>query len=175
MFTYTILARLELHSLKVWESNRKYNYLNLPRHGHYTSTLLTPAPKHCSMVSKAAAFQPGKPHTRCWEPALDSPSGLANQDLPPVSCRPRVSCPGYTCRVSPTKRGCKEHDNKSSGEEWRSWSSTAPSSGLAQVFNKRNFRNRAPPICNSPVKDSNTHNNTQYPRRHPVKFFPSTG
>lgn len=61
MFTYTMLARSELHDLKASDSNRKYNYLNFPRHGHYTSTLLIPAAETGLRFYRLLLFQPGRP------------------------------------------------------------------------------------------------------------------
>ena len=56
MFTYTMLARSELHDLKVLESSRKHNYLNFPRHGHYTSILFIPTAEDWIKILQTAAF-----------------------------------------------------------------------------------------------------------------------
>lgn len=80
MFTYTVLARSQLHDMKVSDSNRKCNYLNSPRHGNYTCMLLTaPSEGWVQICETTASLVLSSPRSY-----TESSPGPANKDLPLV-------------------------------------------------------------------------------------------
>ena len=80
MFTYTMLARSQLHDMKASDSNRKYNYFNSPRHGTYTCMLLTPPSEGWVQICETTAALVLSGPRSCTE----SSAGPANKDLPLV-------------------------------------------------------------------------------------------